>query len=822
MDKAEHVELRRDTVLVKAREFALISIEDTVLLDGGRQLELVTGPLALSVLPILLPLINGTRTVEDILALVPNIPIEQTMEILERLLEWGVFTSGDNTCLRVNEVQNTLSFLKRRNPVGALNVAQTLLSHKHIVIAAQSGLSRTTMMLAAALRENGFQHVQARSLHDLTLDSVGEDSFLVSVVEGDSVSPEMVAEYDALCASQKPWLRTFLSVNSGIAEIGPMFQPGNGLCLQCLTRIPVATGVVRPAFDGTDHAIWAAILASELTIHLLDGRPPGTRSLRRYRLPVFGREIRTWPFAVNCAACKHDGLKSQSRCDSSLEWDRFDLLPSLFEESIATRNEYIDGSLPDQQSGIPIVSTKLMLNSKRIPLPQVDGALSYPVLDLLLSGETKTTSVPDLAAIALLLALSVGVKSQSGGSMRRWAPSGGNLGSTEAYLVATNIHGLDPGVYLYLPGTHELARLNQRNVDHVQLALRAASQDSPVSAMVVLVGAYSRIALKYRSFAYKLLHLDAGAASSQFLLVAAALGVRVDNVSEWEPGALEEALALRPFGDVPTQVFRLAPNLSGPTSREQYSRVSTAAMPYLGGLSHEQLAALSSDRLVERLIRCDRVVRERLPSRIKPNRSLGPIRLRRRIAGEGRKEETLGSALNRRSSIRRFSAQALKESHIRLILQGALANNVLTHSQLTVTVIVQHSSDLMAGVYRYDSETLSLNRQRGVFPRERTARLFFDPGYEDTPLIVWISGNVCVLDDCHRGAYQTMLVRSGLLGHRLWMASLGLGLGGFLVAGLASEAATQSNKLIDDGDTSFLAFLCGYPTAEDQFRGDIK
>jgi hypothetical protein len=54
------------------------------------------------------------------------------------------------------------------------------------------------------------------------------------------------------------------------------------------------------------------------------------------------------------------------------------------------------------------------------------------------------------------------------------------------------------------------------------------------------------------------------------------------------------------------------------------------------------------------------------------------------------------------------------------------------------------------------------------------------------------------------------------------MASLGLGLGGFLVAGLASEAATQSNKLIDDGDTSFLAFLCGYPTAEDQFRGDIK
>ncbi len=266
----------------------------------------------------------------------------------------------------------------------------------------------------------------------------------------------------------------------------------------------------------------------------------------------------------------------------------------------------------------------MVLNSLHVALPQTAITLCHPVVDLLQSPHVGNRTQLDLKAVASLLALTVGFKPANGEGNCRWTPSGGNLGSVEAYLVAQNVQGLSAGVYLYKPQQHTLVSLNQRNVDHLPTVLAATATDNSVSALVVFVGAYGRLARKYGPFAYKLLHLDAGVASSQFLLVAAALEVLAESVTGWQSAALSAALALRPLQEVTTQVFCLAPAVQTPQKALNQSIFKCAMGTHLDeGHSPQALAELSADMLAEQLMCDSRFISARLPSRMLSRQVLG-------------------------------------------------------------------------------------------------------------------------------------------------------------------------------------------------------
>jgi SagB-type dehydrogenase family enzyme len=814
--------LAQDTVLVMGPEFVLIPTEDGVILDGGREPELLNGPLALSLLPVLLPLIDGTRTYADLLELTPDVPLAHMRELIESLISWGVLASSNEVASRPPEMRNTLSFLKRGDAETDLKKAAEFLAHKEIFVVFEQNSQPIALMVANGLRSNGFGKIKAIAVEDLASLSIGDGGILVSIFNGTPDSADAKEFYGLLQASKASWLRTSLNISNGTGEIGPIFRPESGLCFSCLTR-PLPPHKRDTPVGGTEvRSLWSALLASELTAQLLQSSRSCIRSYRRFYLPLFQHEVRTWPSAATCMLDHCDAPQTKPRrfATPSLP-NQLNLLPFFFEESIASRQDVAESLASNHDSAKPGFSAKLMLNSAHIALSPAEISLSQPVIDLLLSRWTGRNSQLDLATISSMLALSVGLKQGSSDSSRRWAPSGGNLGSVEAYLVARQVEGLDAGVYLYNPDQHALVKLNQRHIDHVQSVLTAVSPDDPTPALVVFVGAYKRVARKYSSFAYKLLHLDAGVASSQFLLVAAALSVPVESISEWHSAGLGAALALRSLQEIPTQVFRLA------TSHEprhastpvRIGRGDVGITSQGENLSPQELANLSSELLVEQLIRANQIVSARLPTRIEPIRSLLTTRLLRWISGAVRGEETLGGALNRRSSTRRFSERVPQGNDIRAILQAALVNNVLLDSLLRITILVQRSSDLTPGVYAYDPATASLTRKREAFSRERTGQLFFQPGYENTPIIVWISGDVRKAASSHDAGYQTLLVRSGVLGHRLWMASLGLGLSGVLLAGITSEAPTKSGELIDEHHTSLLAFLCGYSGTEDEGTG---
>ncbi len=793
-----------DQPLVFSPEFVLIPLEYGIFIDGGRQPQILRGVLAISLLPLVMPLINGTRNCSEIVALMPGVPPEHTRELIEQLLYLGVVTSRNEETACPASMRDTLSALKRRDPRTDLRAAYSSLAEKRLLLVYDPSARLICDALAKALRDNGFQHIGVAESTCLEESFIDPDCLLVSLFNGNLDSEAAERHYLGMLARRASWLRTILDVGSNIAEAGPLFRPDTTLCKSCLTRpLPKKTGSPQSAQDCT---MWSAVIATELTARLLGSVPVGPRSFRRYRMPLFESELKTWPSAKRCIFCSHD---TSHIVASSRERER--IVPYFFEEQISRRYEASDSVDQHENTVMPHVTARLMLNGARVFLPQTKVELRNSAINLLLSKQRFRSSRLNLTAIGCLLSLSVGFKPGSTKTPRRWVPSGGNLGSVEAYLIARQVEGISPGVYLYSADQHALVRLNQRGIDHVQAAVTAVCPGDSAPAFVVFTGSHSRIARKYGGFAYKLLHLDAGAACSQFLLVAAAMRVSSESISGWNPAALQQALVVREPYEVCTHVFRIAsaPLTPIPARSARASNHSNVGLPVTSS-DLQFLADFSTEALVETLMSDSSYVGERLPTCIRPSPMLRTLRLKRSIFLKRLAEATLGEVLNNRSSIRHFAKRAIRVKELRLMVQSALANNVTDGSPLTARVLVRAVEGLEPGVYVYHSPSASLQWERSVLPDNQIRQMFFQSPYEETPVIIWISGDVVQAAAAGEAGYQSLLVRAGVLGHRLWMAGLSLGLSGVLIAGITAEAATEYDELIPWNETSLIAFLCGY------------
>ena len=797
-------QLSPSVVLVTSPEFVLIPVEEGYIVDGGRQLEIISGPAALSTLPVILPLIDGVRSLGEIEALCPHVKQNRIEEAVKQLLSWGALSAKQERPAWPISMRNTLAFLKRSDVKVDLKAAKSVLTDTRVIIICDEDSRKMAHNLAEVMKMNGFIQVFAESHPEPACSGV-EGDLVVSLLTNSCSTSLTRQHYTRVLGMGRRWLRVNLS--DEFLEVGPIFTADTNLCLACLSRGEFSDGSIALSLGKVTNSAWSAIIASEATTLLLFPNAE-SRAFRRYRLHTFAYEVKTWQIEA-CCSLRHDNGDgcSLSGLASAPGGGRQKLsLPLLYEEAIASRQ---DSSESDMVAISQSATTKRFLNSASTPLPIMKLGLPQRLLDLLLFMPKGRKVALKLEMIAQLLSLSVGVKSHAGDSVRRWAPSGGNLGSTQAYLVASQVEGLASGVYFYQPEEHTLKRLNQRNVRHLD-AFRAAvyGREDP-AAIIVFSGAYRRIARKYGPFAYKLMHLDAGAASSQLLLTASALKTEVRSAEAWDAEALGKALDLRPQEEVPIQIFCLG--LRKQLIAKQ-TKPSIGAM--MGGLSsHSNLlhsAESSPETLVDELIVDRPYVHSPLPPLIGPVKLLSMERYRSSLSAFARSRVTLGRAFNERSSQRSFAPREIELADINLILRSALDN--VFGSMLSISVLVQRASSYSPGVYSVEPKTLSLVMTRKAFSREQVEQLFLTLDYGDTPAIFWISGSVPSDSEAgqQRGDYQTLLLRAGFLGHRLWMAALGLGLGGTLIAGVRSGTASRSAKFTVDGQISLMAFLCGY------------
>ncbi|HEX2098391.1 MAG TPA: SagB/ThcOx family dehydrogenase, partial [Rubrobacteraceae bacterium] len=137
------------------------------------------------------------------------------------------------------------------------------------------------------------------------------------------------------------------------------------------------------------------------------------------------------------------------------------------------------------------------------------------------SGEPMT-----LEELSRVLFLMGGINGERWGHRLRAAPSSGGLYPIEAYAVAHEITGLEPGVYHYGVKDHSLAQVRAGDLRH-EVVSQGLSQQflGQCNVVLFLTVIFQRMRFKYQDRTYRYGLLEAGHLGQNIYLAATSMGL---------------------------------------------------------------------------------------------------------------------------------------------------------------------------------------------------------------------------------------------------------------------------------------------------------
>jgi SagB-type dehydrogenase family enzyme len=202
-----------------------------------------------------------------------------------------------------------------------------------------------------------------------------------------------------------------------------------------------------------------------------------------------------------------------------------------------------------QPAGSGNAGTPSLDSPVTLPAPRIAGTVS--VEEALASRRSVREYVKaplTLTDLSQLLWAAQGLTDPAG---FRTAPSAGALYPLEVYVACGNVSGLSPGVYHYLPQSHALEQVVDRDVqdDLYRNALRQAPvRDAP--AVIVIAADYNRTTVKYGERGIRYVHMEAGHAAENICLQAYARGIGTVTIGAFYDSNVQSVLGL-PQNEVP-------------------------------------------------------------------------------------------------------------------------------------------------------------------------------------------------------------------------------------------------------------------------------
>jgi SagB-type dehydrogenase family enzyme len=167
-----------------------------------------------------------------------------------------------------------------------------------------------------------------------------------------------------------------------------------------------------------------------------------------------------------------------------------------------------------------------------LPPPRLPEVTLPAVLAARRSRNTFAGGAVELGALATLLGAGYGVTHAEASSgdgpvfPHRTVPSGGGLYPLELYVLASEVDGLDPGVYHYHPLKHRLELLRAGSPRAALAPALVLDSFLEAAAGIVIAGVFWRSRFKYGLRGYRFTLLEAGQVAQNLVLAAAALGLR--------------------------------------------------------------------------------------------------------------------------------------------------------------------------------------------------------------------------------------------------------------------------------------------------------
>jgi SagB-type dehydrogenase family enzyme len=219
----------------------------------------------------------------------------------------------------------------------------------------------------------------------------------------------------------------------------------------------------------------------------------------------------------------------------------------------------IDFSKTDQTQGMiaPPIEKPYSPDSKRIELITTDWneIFGITISEAIKNRESRRKYNPDpltLMELSFLLWATQGVRIYAGNYAFRNVPSAGCRHALETYLAVFNVESsqpgkeLEPGIYRYLPLTHEL--LFEFSKDHLQDEMIKATFGQTFAGQSAVTFIWSaipyRMEWRYGLDSHKVIAMDAGHVGQNMYLACEAIGAGTCTIGAYDQEYLDELLRL--------------------------------------------------------------------------------------------------------------------------------------------------------------------------------------------------------------------------------------------------------------------------------------
>ena len=539
----------RQPTLIKGLVF--IPIEGGLLVDGTAERQIFRGRGTQTLLPELFPLLDGRHTVTQIADRLPDIPVSAIEEAIALLYSRGILEEGaqatDPDWCAV--FPDTAQFFHRHIDVTRVHSGAGAALE-------QLGTFRILLLGEAAPCGSVAEQLALCGLQLVTIagwaDKQPWPTFDLAVVPciGGEARREL-RMLDDICARRGvPWLRTALFGTK--IEIGPRFQRAEVACYRCYERLHESSAHATPP-SRHQLELWASLVTTEIV--MLASRLGELAS--GHSMLVF--DTADWSLAQlrpvsspRCRLCARSNLRGDV-------WEA-----AAYEQAVTSRSKQFLSPKAHQihhraiQRRLREVGARYRSSPEQaLPEDEDERRLVSRAVSSVMSATSERL---DLRQIAQIVRRGVGYQARPTAgepAARRWAPSAGNLGSPQVYLVATGVIDLPDGVYYYDAVRDVLALLRaQDSALRLRQILAAAAPDGgdDHACWLVLTAALGRLRAKYGPLGYRLAHLDAGVAIAQMEAVAHEAGITWITSACWPDSAILEELKLDPRAEPVTAV----------------------------------------------------------------------------------------------------------------------------------------------------------------------------------------------------------------------------------------------------------------------------
>jgi SagB-type dehydrogenase family enzyme len=752
-------------------ELVHVPLADGVLYVGGEHSQVLRGRGARSVLERIGSLLDGTRTLGEIADVVPEMSTEQVRDAVSLMFSRGLLEDGAPVP-REGLLGEVARFLARFIDVSRANnnrdQALGRLATTAVGVIGPPGLLERA---AAVLTDTGFGEVRR-----------GADDGDVNLVISTGEAPR---------AARSGRCSLLLRLGANEVHLGPMLVPGVTACPACFARTHPHP---RGESSASSAAYWVGAAVTQLTLLVSQIVISGTpRAFLVYHMTgsEFERSMRVAVPLPGCEACGLAGPPVAPDDPALVPWIYHSATALPGREFVAPRmhqNHYKVGNIELTRKLLPP-----LLGAPVIALPD---PVQLDVPPPWAARSSACDCVPGLEAIATLLARTAGFV-QGGAGPRRVAPTGGNLGSVELWVVARRADGLKPGIYHYDAPRHQLEVI-AGEVDDVQLAAALRSTELPDCA-IVTTGALARSALKYGRFCYRLVYLDSGVALAYLRAVAVAQRIAVHEVDTIDELATAELLGLsaRFESPIPTAAIGLGAWQACEPPRQ-------AEVPVLPRLAPDDFG----DEILSRLL-ADSLVPPRLAAL--PSRAYAAAPIWRVVP-------PLETIVLGRRAVRAWSAAPLSGEIVRQLvaevdayLGARVASGAPPCFVRPVLGLARDAGSVVRGLYELSSG--SELARIGDFGLAAMRACTNQEGLALSPAVIIMVANLAAAVE-QRGArgYREAVQHAGAAIGHAWLVATGAGLGGtaaggVLIGGLRAVAGFDPRQRCP-----LLAFHFGWPS----------